>query len=109
MLPSEGPSEGALDEALHVNIAPELVDVALLAIVISVAVHLLGDDLLAAHRARVVLLADPAIKANRMEDVLRVALQSNNLVLLLEVFKTDAACDFTFVLNGVEVFASKGL
>ena len=64
MLSSERPSKGALDEALHVNVSPELVDFALSLHLICVSVHQLGDDLLATDRARVVLLPDPSVEAH---------------------------------------------
>ena len=64
MLSSERPSKGALDEALHVNIAPKLVDFALSLHLIRIAIHQLGNDLLAADRARVVLLPDPSVEAH---------------------------------------------
>ena len=55
------------------------------------------------------LLADPAIEAHCVEDVLSVALQSDHLVLLLEIFKADATGNFTFVLDWIKVLAGKGL
>lgn len=75
--------------------------------IVGLTVHRICNDLLTANWARVMRLIDPAIEAGRVEDVLRMALKSSDLVRLVEVVQADSAGVFELVHNGVEIFTGK--
>lgn len=58
---------------------------------------ILIKDPVSAKRARVVALLNPVFDAFRMEEVLSMAVQASDVLLLLEILPTDDAFFFTVV------------
>ena len=82
-----------------------MIDVSLLHVNVPLLVEHIGNDLLTADRASVMLLPDPPVETYGVEDVLRMALERCHMVLHLEVIQTDGARCLTFVSHGVVVLA----
>ena len=106
---SERPSEGALCQPLHILITSQFVKITLGLAIVGRPVNCLRDNVFTAHWTSITRLIDPAVKTNRVEDVLRVAFESCDLIQLVEVVKADGACLLVLVHEGVEVFACKCL
>ena len=76
---SERPAaDGALGKALDVFVASKGVNLVLLLSCVFVDIDHVWNYDLSAHGARIVLLHDPAIEADRVENVLRVTFQRSN-------------------------------